>query len=89
MPVHDDASASAVTVPGKRPKTLSYLSRCASVAGVVMSLTATISMSATALVRARKTSRPMRPNPLTPILTVMVSSSVWVIVSTVLTLGLA
>ena len=43
----------AATVPGKRPSTLSYLSRWASISGVVMSLTATISSSGERSLAAR------------------------------------
>src|SRR5919199_1709429 len=60
------ASPATSTVPGKGPKTESYLSRCASVRASVMSLTATISMSASDSCAARKTLRPMRPKPLIP-----------------------
>ena len=52
------------------PRIESYLSRWASVAGLVKSLTATKSISG--LPRAaRKTLRPMRPKPLIPTLTAM------------------
>src|ERR1700693_340617 len=61
----------ATTVPGKRPSTLSYLSRWASMSGVVMSLTATISRSGERSLAARNTLRPIRPKPLMPILTPM------------------
>src|SRR4029079_11881164 len=54
------------TVPGKGPKTESYLSRCPSVPASVMSFTATISMSASDSCAARNTLRPMRPKPLIP-----------------------
>src|SRR4051812_19498039 len=54
------------TVPGKGPKTESYLSRWPSVPASVMSLTATISMSASDSCAARNTLRPMRPKPLIP-----------------------
>src|SRR3954453_1217762 len=54
------------TVPLKGPKTESYLSRCASVPASVMSLTPTISMSASDSCAARNTLRPMRPKPLIP-----------------------
>ena len=45
---------------------LSYLSRCASVALSVRSLTPTTSMSAPLASAARKKLRPMRPKPLMP-----------------------
>src|SRR3954454_873739 len=67
------ASPSCSTVPAKWPYTESYLSRCASVAASVMSLTATISMSADDSCAARKTLRPMRPKPLIPTRTDMAS----------------
>src|SRR5215207_7498170 len=56
----------ASTLPGKRPYTESYLSRCASVSLSVMSLTAMISTSAPDSCAARKTLRPMRPKPSIP-----------------------
>src|SRR3954469_17478225 len=56
----------STTSPGKRPNTESYLSRCASVLESVMSLTATISMSALDSCAARNTLRPIRPKPLIP-----------------------
>src|SRR5580704_3002047 len=64
-------SLSAATVPGKRPSTLSYLSRWASISGVVVSLTATMSRSGERSLAARSTLRPMRPKPLMPTLTPM------------------
>src|ERR1700761_6454565 len=55
-------------VLGRFPKMESYLSRCAKVAGLVRSLTATNSISG--LPRAaRNTLRPMRPKPLMPTFT--------------------
>src|SRR5215210_6656848 len=54
------------TEPGYGPRIESYLSRCASVALSVMSLTATHSMSVSLARPARSTFRPMRPNPLIP-----------------------
>src|SRR5207245_2887351 len=57
----------ASTVPGKRPCTESYLSRCARVLVSVMSLTATNSRAGCCIsIAARTTFRPMRPNPLIP-----------------------
>jgi hypothetical protein len=55
------------------PRIESYLSRCASVAGLVRSLTATISMSGLPSA-ARKTLRPMRPKPLIPTFTAIVKT---------------
>src|SRR4051812_20607976 len=59
---------------GRRPRIESYLSRCASVALSVMSLTATISISVLPACfcasTARQKLRPIRPNPLTPTRTV-------------------
>ncbi len=52
----------------------SYLSRCARVAGVVRSLTATNSMSGLPSA-VRKTLRPMRPKPLMPTFTAMAMNS--------------
>ena len=52
------------------PRIESYLSRCASVAASVRSLTATMSMSSCAIA-ARMMLRPIRPNPLIPTLMVM------------------
>src|SRR5688572_6798719 len=66
------ASALEPTVAFKLPSTESYFSKCASVFGSVMSLTATISMSLSAAV-ARNRLRPIRPNPLIPTLIVIVS----------------
>src|SRR3954454_13156888 len=59
------------TSPGKLPKTESYLSRWPSVPASVMSLTATISTSASDSWAARNTLRPMRPKPLMPTRTAM------------------
>src|SRR6478672_383579 len=60
-------SFSAVTSAGKRPCTESYLSRWASVAVSVMSLTATKSSSLAPIARAARTTlRPIRPKPLMP-----------------------
>src|SRR4051794_13349890 len=56
----------SATSPGNGPYTESYLSRCASVFESVMSLTATISMSALDSCAARNTLRPIRPKPLIP-----------------------
>src|SRR5689334_3550801 len=62
------------TENGRRPRIESYLSRCASVALSVMSLTATISISVLPACfcasTARQKLRPIRPNPLTPTRTV-------------------
>src|SRR4051812_10934049 len=58
----------ASTVPGKRPRMESYLSRWARVSVSVMSFTPTQSMSAPRAWAARKTLRPMRPKPLIPAL---------------------
>src|SRR5690348_11521617 len=69
------ALSPASTVPGKFPNTESYLSRWASVPASVMSLTATISTSASDSCAARKTLRPMRPKPLMPTRTGMVWGS--------------
>src|SRR3954447_24884717 len=63
------------TSPGNGPKTESYLSRWASVPESVMSLTATISMSALDSCAARNTLRPMRPKPLIPTRTDMMTPS--------------
>src|SRR5579859_6444872 len=62
---------SAVTSTSSLPSTVSYLSRCALVAGSVRSLAATISMPlpcplACAAWTARQKFRPIRPNPLMP-----------------------
>src|SRR5215207_11414917 len=54
------------TSPGNGPNTESYFRRCASVLESVMSLTATISMSALDSCAARNTLRPIRPKPLIP-----------------------
>src|SRR6516162_1368015 len=56
-------SSPAVTSLGRLPSTESYLRRCASVLGLVRSLTATNSrpLSSSAV---RSTFRPIRPNPL-------------------------
>jgi hypothetical protein len=54
------------------PRMESYLSRWASVAGVVRSLTATNSMSGLPSA-VRKTLRPMRPKPLMPTFTAMIA----------------
>ena len=59
------------TVPPKRPWTESYFSRCASVAASVMSFTATISTPSARSRIARKTFRPILPNPLIPTRTLM------------------
>src|SRR3954447_17256173 len=59
------------TSPGKLPKTESYLRRWPSVPASVMSLTATISTSASDSWAARNTLRPMRPKPLMPTRTAM------------------
>jgi hypothetical protein len=56
-------SLPAFTLPAKRPWTVSYFRRCASVAGSVMSLIDTTSMSLRAWTM-RKTLRPIRPKPL-------------------------
>src|SRR5690242_8597364 len=68
-------SSPTSTLPGNTPKTESYLSRWPSVRGSVMSLTATISTSASDSWAARKTLRPMRPKPLMPTRTGMVCGS--------------
>src|SRR3954468_13864592 len=65
------ASSPTDTSPGKLPKTESYLSRWPRVCGSVMSLTATISTSASDSCAARKTLRPIRPKPLMPTRTAM------------------
>ena len=59
------ASPFAVTSASSAPCTESCLSRCASVLASARSLTATTSMSF-ARRAARKNTRPIRPNPLTP-----------------------
>src|SRR3954447_4973840 len=61
------------TSPRYGPRIESYLSRWASVALSVMSLTATHSMSVSFARPARNTFRPMRPNPLIPTRTGMCS----------------
>src|SRR3954471_8227907 len=61
------------TEPWYGPRIESYLSRWASVALSVMSLTATHSMSVSFARPARSTFRPMRPNPLIPTRTGMCS----------------
>src|SRR5881628_3670882 len=72
FPLTTSASPLASTVPGKRPCTESYFSRCARVFVSVMSLTPTNSRSVCfAIVAARSTFRPMRPNPLIPTRTAM------------------
>src|SRR5205823_14758746 len=72
LPVDDQRIALASTVPGKRPCTESYLSRCASVLVSVMSFTATNSSACCFMsTAARSTLRPMRPNPLIPTRTAM------------------
>ena len=58
------------TSASRRPRIVSYLSRCASEALSVRSLTPTISMSAPDARTARKKLRPMRPKPLIPTRTV-------------------
>src|SRR6185437_741955 len=64
-----------VTVPGKRPCTLSKRSRCALVSTGPRSLMPTTSMSVRPdSAMARKTLRPMRPNPLMATRTVMTRS---------------
>jgi hypothetical protein len=60
------SSAVAFTSCGKRPRMLSYLSRCARVALSVRSFAATNSISAPEAVSARKKLRPIRPKPLMP-----------------------
>src|SRR5579863_1986847 len=67
---------SAVTSTSSLPSTVSYLSRCALVAGSVRSLAATISMPlpcpfSCAAWTARQKFRPIRPNPLMPTRIVM------------------
>jgi hypothetical protein len=71
-----DGEISAPFVPPSwmLPSTESYLSRCASVAALVKSLTATKSMFLSPSA-ARMMLRPMRPNPLIPTLTAIVESS--------------
>ncbi len=64
------------------PRIESYFSRCASVAGVVRSFTATNSISGLPSA-VRKTLRPMRPKPLMPTLTAMCTSSSEIAVCTV------
>ena len=67
LPFTTSASPLASTVPGNRPCTESYFSRCASDFVSVMSFTATNSIAAClAVTAARKTLRPMRPKPLMP-----------------------
>src|SRR5215217_3791461 len=65
-PSTDSEPPCSATSPGNGPYTESYLSRCASVLESVMSLTATISMSALDSCAARNTLRPIRPKPLIP-----------------------
>src|SRR5919198_120299 len=72
LPFTTSASLLASTVPGKRPCTESNFSKCASVLVSVMSLTPTNSTSlCLAMVAARSTLRPIRPNPLIPTRTAM------------------
>src|SRR5712664_1559666 len=72
LPLTTSASPFPSTVPGNRPWTESYFKRCASVFVSVMSLTPTNSISVClAIVAARSTLRPMRPNPLIPTRTAM------------------
>src|SRR5699024_8170127 len=61
--------------PSRVPRTVSYLSRCASVLVSVRSLTATISMSLPPAATARQKLRPIRPKPLTPTRMVTESNS--------------
>src|SRR2546428_1837930 len=80
LPLTTSASPFPSTVPGKRPWTESYFKRCARVFVSVMSLTPTNSISVClAIVAARNTFRPMRPNPLIPTRTAMTLplSEVW------------
>src|ERR1700676_874095 len=65
-------SALALILFGRLPRMESYFSRCANVFGSVRSLTATNSRLGS-LSDARKTLRPMRPNPLMPTLIAIVS----------------
>ena len=65
LPFTTRQSPFAATLPGKRPWTESYLRRCASVLGSVMSFTATnATASLCSVTAARSTLRPIRPNPL-------------------------
>ena len=64
-------SSTTWTSDGKVPWTESYFSRWAMVSSEPRSLTATKSRSAPIRLAARKTLRPMRPNPLMPTRTVM------------------
>src|SRR4051794_9130901 len=66
LPSTTSACSVCSTVPGKRPRIESYLSRVASVFVSVMSFTPTQSMSAPRACAARNTLRPMRPKPLMP-----------------------
>ena len=66
--------APTVTSPAKRPSTESYFSRCAIVAASLRSFTPTKSKSSPRCLAARKKLRPIRPNPLIPILTPIVAS---------------
>src|SRR6202046_3548498 len=68
FPSTEMKSSPASILLGRLPRIESYLSRCASVAGLVKSFTATKSISVFPRV-ARKTLRPMRPKPLMPTLT--------------------
>src|SRR6266536_5108462 len=68
-------SSSYPTSPWNRPSTESYFSRFARVLGSVRSLTATKSKSAPLCLAARNRFRPIRPNPLIPILAPIASSS--------------
>src|SRR3954447_2786481 len=65
-PSTDSEPSRSSTSPGNGPYTESYFRRCASVLESVMSLTATISMSALDSCAARNTLRPIRPKPLIP-----------------------
>ena len=62
------------TWASKIPNTESYFNKCASVLGSVMSFTATIS-TAGSFTDARQRFRPMRPNPLIPTFTGIITPS--------------
>src|SRR5439155_12368861 len=75
VPSTSRPSSSYPTSPWNRPSTESYFSRFARVRGSVRSLTATKSKSAPLCLAARNRLRPIRPNPLIPILAPIASSS--------------
>ena len=77
LPSTEIKSSPALISLGRLPRIESYLSRWASVAGLVKSLTATKSSSLLPSA-ARKTLRPMRPKPLIPTFTAILRFSFFV-----------